>query len=76
MLTNATSGNFTLLTGSAAIDAGANLGTTYEQALSPLSSWPASVVLANQNSFGSGWEIGAFVYSANRSTLLLMGCCD
>jgi len=30
----------------------------------------------NQNSFGSGWEIGAFIFPPNRSTLLWTGSCD
>ena len=75
-LTNASGGNFTLLSGSPAIDAGVNLGSTYQMALSPLTSWPSGVVLANQNGVGLGWEIGAYVFPANRSTLPLMGCCD
>jgi parallel beta helix pectate lyase-like protein len=75
-LANGGSRNFTLLVGSPAIDAGTNLGSTYQLALSPSSSWPSGVYLVNQNTVGSGWEIGAFVFPPNRSTLLLMGCCD
>ena len=75
-LTNAGSRNFSLLAGSPAIDAGTNLGSTYQLALSPSSSWPNGVTLLNQNSFGAGWEIGAFVFPPNRSTILLLGCCD
>ncbi len=59
------SGNYSLLASSPAIDAGVNLGTTYQMALSPASSWPSGVALLNQNSAGSGWEIGAYVYPAN-----------
>jgi hypothetical protein len=79
-LTNAASlssgGNYSLLSGSAAIDAGVNLGSTYQMALSPSSSWPSGVTLINQNTAGSGWEIGAYAYLLNGSTLLLRGCCD
>jgi len=75
-LTNGAGRNFTLLAGSPAIDAANNLGATYQFALSPSSSWPGGVSLLNQNSFGAGWEMGAFVFPPNRSTLLLMGCCD
>jgi hypothetical protein len=75
-LTNGAGRNFTLLVGSPAIDSGNNLGSTYQFALSPSSSWPGGVSLLNQNSFGIGWEMGAFVFPPNRSTVLLTGCCD
>ena len=80
-LTNASplssTGNYALLAISPAINAGVNLGSTYQMALSPASSWPAGVSLLNQNSAGSGWEIGAYVYPANAApTLLQRGCCD
>ena len=80
-LTNASAlsstGNYALLAISPAINAGVNLGSTYQMALSPLSSWPSGVSLLNQNSAGSGWEIGGYVYPANAAapTLLLRGCC-
>jgi hypothetical protein len=45
------------------IDAGANLGVTYEMALDPATTWPNGIVLDNQNSYGPGWEIGAYAYS-------------
>jgi hypothetical protein len=80
-LTNASSlsstGNFALLAVSPAINAGVNLGSTYQMGLSPASSWPGGVSLINQNSAGSGWEIGGYVYPANVApTLLQRGCCD
>jgi hypothetical protein len=80
-LTNASSlsstGNFALLAVSPAINAGVNLGSTYQMGLSPASLWPGGVSLLNQNSAGSGWEIGAYVYPVNAApTLLLRGCCD
>jgi hypothetical protein len=70
-------GNFSLLAVSPAINAGVNLGSTYQMGLSPAASWPGGVSLLNQNSAGSGWEIGGYVYPANAlPTLLLRGCCD
>lgn len=80
-LTNASplssTGNFALLATSPAINAGVNLGSTYQMGLSPASSWPGGVSLLNQNLAGSGWEIGGYVYPANSTpTLLLRGCCD
>lgn len=54
--------DFTLLSGSPAIDAGENIGTEYEMALDPFSSWTGDVRLLNQNDFGDGWEIGPYVY--------------
>ena len=75
-LTSGSTGNFTLLGGSPAIDAGVNLGSTVQMELSPAATWPSGVSLLNQNSYGSAWEIGGYVYLPNGSTRLLMGCCD
>ncbi len=69
-------GNYSVLANSAAIDAGVNLGSAYQMALSPASAWPSGVSLFNQNLAGGGWEIGAYVYQANGSTRLLLGCCQ
>jgi hypothetical protein len=60
--TNTSANNFTLASGSPAIGAGTNLGSTYQMGLAPSSSWPSSVSTLNQNSYGFGWEIGAFVF--------------
>jgi hypothetical protein len=72
-----TTGNYSLLATSPAIDAGVNLGATYQNGLDAASAWPAGVSLLNQNAAGSGWEIGAYIYGANGNTgtRLLMGCC-
>jgi hypothetical protein len=77
-LANGSSRNFTLLAGSPAIDAGNNLGSTYQSALAPGSAWPNGVALLNQNNFGGAWEIGAYVFrvAGVARTLSLMGCCD
>jgi len=53
---------FWLASGSPAIDAGLNLGSPYNIELMPGSTWPNSVVAGDQNAYGSGWEIGAFIY--------------
>jgi hypothetical protein len=68
-------GSYTLVPGSPAIDSGVNLGSTYQNALAPSSTWPSSVSFVSQNTAGTGWEIGAYVY-LGWSALLLRGCCD
>ncbi len=68
-------GNYSLLANSPAVDAGVNLGTAYQNGLAAGSAWPGGVSLFNQNLAGGGWEIGAYVYQANGSTRLLRGCC-
>jgi hypothetical protein len=81
-LTNASAlsstGNYGLLAVSPAINTGVNLGSAYQMGLAPAATWTGGVSLLNQNSAGSGWEIGAYVYPANAAspTLLLRGCCD
>lgn len=59
---NASATQFWLQSGSPAIDAGTNLGSPYNIALLPSSSWPNSVLTGDQNAYGSGWEMGAFIY--------------
>ncbi len=54
--------NLSLKSGSPAIDAGADLGSIYHMGLAPGSAWPSSVSLLNQNSHGTGWEVGAYVH--------------
>jgi hypothetical protein len=75
-LANGPGANFSLLAGSPAIDVGVNLGSTYQMELGPSTAWPSGVSLLNENSYGAGWEIGAFVFVPSKSTLLLRGCCD
>jgi hypothetical protein len=59
---NASAAQFWLLPASAAIDAGANLGSPYNIGLLPGGSWPNSVVTGDQNSYGTGWEVGAYIF--------------
>jgi len=56
------SSNLTLGARSPAINAGENSGSSYALALSPVSpTWPFSEV--NQNNYGTGREMGAFVFA-------------
>ena len=61
--TNTASNNFTLLSTSPAIDHGVSLGSTYKLGLNPNSVWPSAVNTLDQTLNGSGWEMGAYVYS-------------
>lgn len=63
LFTDAANDDFTLQAGSPAIDAGTDLGASYDDALDPVSTWPSSVTTLDQDLYGSGWEIGAYVYS-------------
>ncbi|MFX0202567.1 MAG: right-handed parallel beta-helix repeat-containing protein [Candidatus Hodarchaeota archaeon] len=63
--TDAGNDDFTLQAGSPARDAGIDLGTSYDHALWKTSSWPAAVVTKDQDNFGSGWEIGAYIYGGD-----------
>jgi len=62
IFTNAAGNDFTLQSTSPAINAGTNLGSDYDDGLSPASTWPSSVTTIDQDLRGSGWEIGAYVY--------------
>ena len=59
---------FVLQNGSPAIDAGVNLGVDYDEGIDPSSTWPDSISLLDQDDYGSGWEIGAFVYAETLTT--------
>jgi hypothetical protein len=63
LFTNPAGNDFTLKAGSPAIDSGLNLGSPYSLGLDPTSSWPSGVVTKDQNSYGAGWELGAFVFT-------------
>jgi parallel beta-helix repeat protein len=60
---NTSASQYWLQSGSPAIDVGANLGTTYDLGLLPAGSWPNSVVTGDQNSYGTGWELGAYIFT-------------
>ena len=53
---------FTLQADSTAIDEGTDLGSPYNMALASISTWPDDISLLDQDDYGTGWEIGAFVY--------------
>ncbi len=55
--------DFALQPTSPAIDAGTNLGSPYNQGLDKNSTWPNNVFTLDQNNYGSGCEIGAFVFT-------------
>lgn len=59
-LANGAGGNLRISKNSAWIDNGTNLGTTYQNGLNSHTVFPFGLV--NQNSYGSGWDIGAFVF--------------
>jgi hypothetical protein len=59
-LTNTASGDYSLLSTSPAIGTGTNLGATYQLGLDPRSGFPWTTL--NQNSYGTAWEIGAFIF--------------
>jgi hypothetical protein len=63
LFVNAAGAQFWLQSGSPAIDAGTNLGSPYNIGLLPGSSWPNSVLTGDQNSYGNGWEVGAYIFT-------------
>ena len=64
--------NFAIASSSPTIDAGMNLGTNYDMGLDPASTWPSNIILDNQNSYGSGWDIGAYVYTQTSTPSIAM----
>ena len=70
-LTNIGIDDLTLASGSACIDNGEDLGATYDDALCPattdFSTFSPTVNLLDQDLFGAGWEIGAYVFAMHIS---------
>jgi hypothetical protein len=69
LFTAAGTGDFTLASGSPAIDSGIGIGAAYDDGLNSTSSWPSSVSLLDQDLYGEGWEMGAYVYSSGVTPL-------
>ena len=59
--------DYTLAFDSACINTGADLGTDYAWGLDPINTdfttYPPSVYTLDQNNYGVGWEIGAYVFT-------------
>ncbi len=56
--------DFTLAESSPCIDTGLNIGIHYSNGWDPLTSLPPNIVSTlDQNDYGSGWEIGAYVFT-------------
>jgi uncharacterized repeat protein (TIGR02543 family) len=71
LFTDAANYDFTLQSGSPAIDAGANIGSPYDLIVDPSSSWTENVSLVNQGNYGTGWEIGVFAFTGGTITYTL-----
>jgi hypothetical protein len=70
---NSSAGQFWLKSGSPGIDAGTNLGSPYNIGLLPASSWPNLVFTGDQNSYGTGWEVGAYIFTGQTVQGVLSG---
>jgi len=67
LFTNAAGGDFTLQATSPCRNVGVDLGDTYDDALNPYAcTWPNAVYTLDQDNFGDGWEIGAYVSAVPR----------
>jgi len=60
--------DYTPLSNSPANDEGdSSIGVTYDDIVLPTSTWPDSVTTGDQDDYGTGWEIGAFIYTGATS---------
>jgi hypothetical protein len=73
LLTNAAGGDFTLQAGSPCINVGADLGATYQNGLLGSSVWPDAVVTADQEIYGTGWDIGAYIFESQSGSAAISG---
>jgi len=66
LFTAAGTDDFTLTSPSPAINAGLDLGDSYDDAFMPESSLPpAAATTGEQDSYGAGWEIGTYIFDEN-----------
>jgi len=61
-LSDVAGGDFWGTEGGGTVDAGQTLGNDYQTGLDITSVWPSAVATLLQSDYGSGWELGAFVY--------------
>lgn len=61
LVANAGANNYTIAGNSPLVDVGTSLGSTYQFALLPASTWPNGVQTGVQNNYGQGWNLGAFL---------------
>jgi hypothetical protein len=62
-MTDPANDDFTLQSSSPCIGTGVNLGASYDDSLRPTATWVSSVLTADQDDYGDGWEVGAYVYT-------------
>jgi hypothetical protein len=60
---NPGSGDYTLSASDGCVNSGADLGASYDDALDPASSWTDNVDTIDQDDYGTGWDIGAYVFA-------------
>jgi len=68
LFTSAATGDLSLQSISPCINYAYNLGSPYNLALNPSSSWPGAVSTLDQDLHGSGWDVGAYVYAQEGPT--------
>jgi len=74
-LVDAANDNFQLIVGSPAIDAGLDLGDTYDNLLNRTANIKqlGQIQTADPDDYGSGWEVGAYNYTVGNRTGFLYG---
>jgi hypothetical protein len=63
LFSNPATSDYTLQAAADAIDEGANLGSPYDTGLDPLSTWPYNAQTLDQDNYGIGWDVGAYVFT-------------